>query len=1438
MSMISELIKILNLPTETSVDENKLIGFESIECIKDLTTEFASQDKSLYKKSLESLFLICRSLVKQGKTLLAIKQVKRFLFAEPFSIESHIFISLLYAKFDNFIKSFDHLMAVRFITGDSNYDAKIASSAILNALITQICKIPLELKSKSLNSYKIIEELTYDETGEYHYPYYMEDNNDTQINNNKTNFTPFITPLASCQINVGDLLHVEEPYALSAEITADLNIQTNCFHCLREREVYDHAFSCPIHPQTCPFVFCRWECMIKHSRRHELECDFIGALVLLSNKTILSISFLLLVLRCLIQGFLDIKHYNTTKNEIILKCLDLPNYEDILEIVFPELLESFEIVTETWMDILPINLRLFLSKTELISFLCVIYSHKLPVSFTSPSSSFNSSPVPISAGWGFFYNTCKFQHSCIPTCVYYLNESGNLCIRSAYNLPENMPLTISYLMDLFIPTQKRKSINNSMKVFSCMCARCMDDTENNCFLEGIRCFYCIIGFFVPSPFTKKIEAANENGVSISISDTNLSRDIPSRKKEDSSIGTFFAKFLGFNNSNKSSNKAVVNDLDNNSNYELQVLCERARINTVLGDIQIRWKCNNCGETNKNSNKYCVDINNSMEEHYELALNTYINGDITESRRLFEDFIKLYSLKANKNHYLIYNSRVYLIGMYNATNDNNAKCGFRHCKSAVISANYVYPICYYEKVHLLLNLVDSIYSEGILQKVAQRGSQRYSTDLIMESLWLALCNSLVCYGSKSSVWYYCIYRLRLYASILNVATPPSNMRIRITAIDMHAKLSREVLGHAEMLSGGYLTSLSEYSGLVFTACRKGHLSAITQLITGDAKDLLLNKATYLPTGFNLLGMAASNIQSGVCQLLLDEGADIFFSNEFGITPLHALCNSPYREDEVDINDIFDKKSVGIARDMIRRASLLDSDMPNEYTIEKSKSNLYSSKNFNKNHSILSKSSNRYKLLYSKTIKWLGANTPLHLAALNGRRSLCSELVHGGTDPNIENIESAIPLHLASLNGHYKAIKVLLKAGSEIDYQNFQGNTPLFLSMYGLKPESMKILLENGANVNHQSQVTKMNILHCLVLGLCCNVSLNFQLPKKIDDLPLLIHSGYNNKSIRNYIYSIGTGHTGFGNIQTTKVLSIPVHTPLSETLYISPKEMLIRIKHCNEMISYLMNKYEIEPLLSQKDINGYTPWELLDSSWNVFLKIRSESMLQPGLWYTSLSENDKNSTQELWTHAMQRIENLIEMLKIKKPIYDENFDDTNQDLLILKSNLSGIPPPIDLTEIKSIRKNTTDLIVFNKKLSEPKTSPITITKTTTDKVTNILKVQLPVMDIPKKQTSTIINNKTSNIDKDEDLNIEPKSTNNDTIDSVLSTSSNNVSNIEPTLQPNLSPFSLNKAVPIKKVLIPKALKPKPDLITAKLNAKMMMMKKMSPKNVALKTMKYN
>ncbi|KAH8582628.1 protein with MYND plus SET domains plus 5 Ank repeats [Cryptosporidium sp. chipmunk genotype I] len=1282
--MISSLVDILDLPKKSEISHKKNKDLENLQKIfgeskngrnslNNSELKEADDSADSYKKAVESLLEICRSLVRQGDSLLAIKQIKRFLFAEPRSLESHSFISLLYMKIGNYFKSYEHIMGVRFMTSDNDYDAKIASGSILDTLIFQICRLPLGLKSKSLIGFNFDDELPFDERKlEYISQYRLE----------KVNFPPgfssttldkFTTPISNSQINVGDLVHVEEPYALAPELPSNLSIQTTCFHCLREREVYDHAFSCSVHPNTCPFVFCRWECMVKHSRRHELECEFIGEIIVISNQYELPVSFLLLALRCLIQTHLDSVSLLTKTEGVSQKLLELPSYSDIIEIISTDLFSIFDQVSREFIRLIPVHLRLYFSRKELRSFLITLYSNKLPITITSASSAFNSSPVPVSTGLGFFEKASKFQHSCIPSCVYYMNDENKLCIRSAYNIPENANLTISYILDLYQPTFKRKSIINSPKVFACMCSRCLDDSENELYLEGIRCPFCIIGSFVPSPFFKKIEM-----IEPTVSQSNLkviSKNILTKKSNifsrERPVKDGFLVSSGIKAEDKMS-------------PDIKTLCERARINCKSGEIQIKWKCSNCGEFSNEINTYCNELISKMENHYKIAINSFNDGKDIEARKLFEKFINNFSLIAHNNHYLIYNSRSHLVGLYNFSNSNDSKMSYKYCKPIIVSSNKVFPGCYHEKVHLFLNLADIIYKKEMIQKVSQRGVFNNSKDLIMECSWLSLYNSMVCYGPKSPVYYYCLSRMRLYSSILGVITPPSNMRIRIASIDLFSNINREILGNSTVSkSADYLSTLSEYSALLFIASIKGHIMGIAQLLVGQVKDILLNQVTYLPTGLNLLGMAASNLRDDVCALLLEEGSDLFFKNEYGITPIHALCTYPGLEEEsLDINN--DKKAAIIARDMIRRAITLDigknskSDQKENSGqtehVEKyvcvRKMYAYTGNSGGKN--MPERGSNRYKLLYGKTIKWLGSNTPLHIAAFKGRRLLCSELIHGGTDPNVENIELATPLHLASLEGHIETVDILLKYGSEVDKENYQGNTPLLLGIYGLKLETVRLLLEKGASLSHRSDTLRMNAMHMLALGLCCNTTLSFQLPKKLDDLPLITHNGYNNKDLKTYIYSMGTSHTGFGNNSSTKILSIPIHTPIAEFLYISPREMLIRLKNCFDIITFLNSVYDLSPMLIQRDVNGFTPFELLNSSWNDFLKLRNEALLNQGLWYSSLSEEDKISTEELWSHIMQRVERLLEKFRAEEKIYDLNDDDPDLELPLPKKEYKGIP----------------------------------------------------------------------------------------------------------------------------------------------------------------------
>ncbi|KAK6588722.1 hypothetical protein RS030_3481 [Cryptosporidium xiaoi] len=1304
--MITTLVKVLDLPVRSKNVKNKVSQLDKLKNIVGVTRNIGSTvenddsneevDRTLYKQSVESLLSMCRLLMRQGDSLLAIKQIKRFLFTEPTSLESHTFIALLYIKMGNYQKGYDHIMGIRFMTNDSNYDAKIASGSIMDSIIFQTCKLPLGLKSMSLVGYKLEDELSFDDrTLEYTYPYRVEKLVSTsgsygpgQGTNDK-----LTALIATQQINVGELVHVEEPYALAPEVPSDLTIQTTCFHCLREREVYDHAFSCSVHPNTCPFVFCRWECMIKHSRRHELECDFIGNIVVISNQSNLPISFLLLAIRCLFQTYLDNNSFVGKNESISLKLLDLPSYYDTIEMIYPDLYSNIEIATERLIYTIPSHLRLFLSKRELKTFLLSLYSNKLPISITSASSTFNSSPVPISTGLGLFPKVSRFQHSCIPSCVYYLNEENKICLRAAYNIPENSNLTISYISDLYQPTYKRKSMVNSFKVFLCMCSRCLDDTENNLFLEGIRCPFCITGFFVPVPMLKKEETHDSN------------YDLQSNNKGLMGKGSLIKSSLI-----SKENSKLVSFQKNEDKFtpEMKTLCERARISGKYGELQTKWKCNNCGEYSGELNDYCSQLSEEMDKHYKYAVDSFQKSDSILSKKLFEKFIENYSLLLHKNHYYIYNSRSYLIGLYNCSDSNDSKSSFKYCKSVVISACKVFPICYHEKVHLFLSLADIIYKKEMLQKVSQRGLFNNTKELIMECLWLSLFNSLVCYGPKSPIYLYCFERIRLYSSILGVITPPSNLRIRITSIDLYSKLNREILGNSTISkSANYISTLSEYSALLFIASIKGHLKAIAQLLVGDVKDILLNQITYLPTGLNLIGMAAGNLRDDVCSLLIEEGSDLLYKNELGITPLHSLCLFPNLQDDyIDKNN--DKKSAIIAREMIRKTCKMDNDKLSNINNNKNEGKVGDRKingsniDINNEINIPKKNTNRYKLLYSKTIRWLGSNSPLHIAAYRGRGTLCSELIHGGTDPNIENIELAIPLHLASLNGHTDTVKTLLKYGSNVDKENYQGITSLLLSIYSLKYDTMKLLLENGANLGHVSDVLKMNSIHMLVTGLCSNTSLSYKFPTKLDDLPYLSHTGYNNKDLNTYVYSMGTSHTGFGNNISTKILSLPIQTPTAELLYISPKEMLIRLNNTFEIVTYLSNMYEISPLLRQKDLNGFNPYELLDSMWNSFLKIRNESISNQGLWYSSLSDEDKISTQELWTHIMQRVERLLEMLKVNNVIYDINEDDPESELPLPKKECKGIDNTNNnenMNKLKSKLFNNDDKYLVRKKYNE-------------------------------------------------------------------------------------------------------------------------------------------
>ena len=70
-----------------------------------------------------------------------------------------------------------------------------------------------------------------------------------------------------------------------------------------------------------------------------------------------------------------------------------------------------------------------------------------------------------------------------------------------------------------------------------------------------------------------------------------------------------------------------------------------------------------------------------------------------------------------------------------------------------------------------------------------------------------------------------------------------------------------------------------------------------------------------------------------------------------------------------------------------------------------------------------------------------NTPLHIAATNGRLEIVQLIIQNAVEKNPVNDFGNTPLHLAATHGHLEASRVILKNTSDCSPENNFGKTPL-------------------------------------------------------------------------------------------------------------------------------------------------------------------------------------------------------------------------------------------------------------------------------------------------------------------------------------------------------------------------------------------------------------
>jgi cytohesin len=92
-----------------------------------------------------------------------------------------------------------------------------------------------------------------------------------------------------------------------------------------------------------------------------------------------------------------------------------------------------------------------------------------------------------------------------------------------------------------------------------------------------------------------------------------------------------------------------------------------------------------------------------------------------------------------------------------------------------------------------------------------------------------------------------------------------------------------------------------------------------------------------------------------------------------------------------------------------------------------------------------------------------NAPLRDAAAVGNVDCVQVLIDAGADVNCLRLGSA-PLETAAGHGHVEIVKALIQAGADVNIRDGAGQTPLFSAAAGKKPTCLMELLKAGADMN--------------------------------------------------------------------------------------------------------------------------------------------------------------------------------------------------------------------------------------------------------------------------------------------------------------------------------------------------------------------------------------
>ncbi|CBZ51269.1 putative ankyrin repeat-containing protein, conserved [Neospora caninum Liverpool] len=1054
--------------------------------------------------------------------------------------------------------------------------------------------------------------------------------------------------IAEVAIEPGQLVFRELPYVCTPlTLEEGGQIFTTCFHCLRERPVSDRGFSCPVSPHACPFVFCSWDCLMHNVRVHSRECALLPMIMAAAREADLSVTVVLHVCRVLLRAGLEREIVRPEKDTLFDVLGELQSHEASVQIGQPELYRKVTTLARRLEKDFPPGFYCFLQHRELRRLTLLVSQYSPFVRSTSPSAAVQRRDPDASVGLVFSRGLANFQHSCVPTCTYNLDEDGYVSVRALCHIPVGGRLCISMVEDLFAPTVARKGLDALPRVFGCGCVRCSDPTEGGRMLRGVRCGVCLRGYCAPF----KSPALQKRLVAYGVGGAQVARKI-------ALLESAFEK-------PKARRKSSTLDDDTD------------------GSEEERWQCAACGNASDLLAVQCDTIEREVAQLAKKAERRLVKGETLPARKIYVDIIRRFSSRLHPNNFMLYNAQVIAAGLLFRNPGQDVPQALVCIRRAVIAAEAVLPICHREKIHLYNQLAQISFAASMVDKLSRRGVG-LPGGFILEPMYASLWNAVVCCGPRSVLALTALQQLRMYAAALNVATPPAVVSYKLPTVGVIFSYFRHVLGrHTD--SDKTLRRLVEKDPFrLATAIARLGLHCLMSLEILSA----FNDVHHLATGLSIMAIAASQSRLPLVRKLLDAGFDFLRGNELGVTPLVAMAAMPLpqgvrpaagsakgldvegRSSEQRAADRIDRSGSGRTRDSGRGDAETDgiymrSEEADRADRDQAEILRLFMQECSRRDARGKASTTKEQFMLACTHRILGLNGPLHFAAARGKTELCRQLIRSGWSVNKMNGEGAVPLHLACASGDVQTVLELLSpriprvyanagedgktegsaalgtaCGTDVNVKTERGETPLMLAAYALQRDMVQLLLDRGADPNMVGDREKMTVLHALATGVCRTVEVQFEPLDPRQDLAANVVMGFNLSSLAANVYNKGAGYL---HVTDRVEDRIPVVSRLAPDLLIFPREILRRLTEANHIGEILLRHCNPQ-LFVRKTKKGYTPAELLAHLWERFFQIRNAVAKQSELRLAAASQQERQDIETGWKVAGQLAFRLVELLR--------------------------------------------------------------------------------------------------------------------------------------------------------------------------------------------------